>query len=232
MKYSIDPRILEINEQLRVSILIAKGLKNRTSSEAEIEQLRRQEQLLRRDYEGQNVREIPSIVAYREFLSACGINPNRFPASIEAMVKRIVKGSELPALNHVVDEVNRLSLQYLLSMGAHDLEGIEDDLCIAFSDGSERFLPLGETQWEELGEGELVFKSGSVVQTRRWIWRQSEIGKTTADSENIFFHLVGFHENVYKAADAIEILIEKLGGSFQRFDLSKDCREVEWSFPK
>ena len=44
-------------------------------------------------------------------------------------------------------------------------------------------------------EGELVFTSGSKVQTRQWLWRQSELGKVTNNSRDIIFQLVGFQQD-------------------------------------
>ena len=59
-------------------------------------------------------------------------------------------------------------------------------------------LPMGA---HDLGE--VVYAVGQQVRTRRWTWRQSEHGKITDDSSDIFFPIDGFNDfnkdNVIKA---------------------------------
>lgn len=51
------------------------------------------------------------------------------------------------------------------------------------------------------------------VRTRRWIWRQSEQGKITKESKNIFFPIDGFkdknYNNVISARDDLAELSKK-----------------------
>lgn len=54
-----------------------------------------------------------------------GINPNRFPCSVEALATRIAKGGGLPDINPAVNLVNAYSLRYSLPMGAHDLDAAD-----------------------------------------------------------------------------------------------------------
>jgi len=65
---------------------------------------------------------------------------------------------------------------------------------------------------EVLDSGELVYADSKRIRTRRWIWRQSNIGKIDENSKNIFFPIDGFQTNkerVIKAADELEILLKK-----------------------
>lgn len=51
-------------------------------------------------------------------------------------------------------------------------------------------MPFGAKEYEIVEARELVFTSGDIVQTRKWIWRQSELGKMRVDTKNVFFQLV------------------------------------------
>ena len=71
-------------------------------------------------------------------------------------------------------------------------------------------------RWEEtietLEAGELVYADAKRIRTRRWIWRQSDIGKIDENSKNIFFPIDGFEANkdkVVQAADELETLLRK-----------------------
>ena len=137
-------------------------------------------------------KELPEIQPYREAFTILGVNPNKFPSSIEAMAARIGKKQEFPRINPVVDLGNAISLQYLVPLGAHDMDSAAGDICVRLSRSGDRFMPLGQEQAEELPSGELIYTVGDAVKTRRWIWRQSEIGKVTELSSNIFFPVDGF----------------------------------------
>jgi len=69
------------------------------------------------------------------------------------------------------------------------------------------------------------------VQTRQWLWRQSEIGKMTTATTDAFFQLVGFDGvhlgKLERGMDRLEICIrEKFGGSSRRFLVDKDQPEI------
>jgi len=153
----------------------------------------------------QNIKpkEHPDILPYREAFQTLGINPNKFPCSIEALSTRIAKGGSLPDINPVVNLVNAFSLKYSLPMGAHDLDAAEDDLEVRFSREGDRFIPFGETSPEEPDFNELVYARGDSIKTRKWIWRQSDLGKVGNTSKNIFLPIDGFaHYNLNKVTAA------------------------------
>lgn len=112
--------------------------------------------------------------------------------SIEALLKRVQKNAKLPHINTVVDLGNAFSVKYELPLGAHDIDKLEGNLEIRFSVKNDSFLGLGETEKESVPENELVYVSENTVKTRRWIWRQSDDGKITEKTCNVFFPIDGF----------------------------------------
>ena len=167
---------------------------------------------LKNNLAGINLKEYPEILLYRDAFTQLNLNPNKFLSSVEAMVKRISKGNVLPSINPVVDLVNYISLKYILPMGAHDIDALEGEIAVRFSKKGDTFIPLGEEGAEILDNGELVYADAKRIRTRRWIWRQSNIGKIDEDSKNIFFPIDGFQTNkekVMKATEELEILLKK-----------------------
>jgi DNA/RNA-binding domain of Phe-tRNA-synthetase-like protein len=170
---------------------------------------------------------------YRDIMGKSGINPNKYPPSTEAMLKRVLKGASLPNINALVDLCNAVSIENQISLGGHDLIDIKEDLSVRFTRGTEKFLPFGASEYESVEEGELVFTSGDVVQTRKWIWRQSELGKMTLDTSNVFFQLVGFEDNadgpLIRSLESLErLIVERFNGSYQRFIVKQSCPEIEF----
>ena len=183
-------------------------------------------------HEGENVREIPGIKACRDAFLALSMNPNKFMVSIEALAKRVQKGNELPHINPLVDLGNALSVKHEVPMGAHDIDKMEADFEVRFSTSSDTFLPMGEEEKEIMPEGELCYVSGNQVKTRRWMWRQSDDGKLTESTKNVFFPIDGFasvnKEDVIAARDELAAFLhDVLGLKTEKGFVDKESRSVK-----
>lgn len=230
MKYTVDNKVFELDPGLRFGIIIGRGLNVTESTEADTQALRRAEAELREKVAPEGVRDVPNIARYREVMTKAGINPNRFPPSVEGMFKRIVKGGSLPAINALVDLCNVVSITRQLSLGGHDLQDIDADLMVRFSGPEDIFLPFGEAEYEPIDPDELVFVSGHKVQTRKWVWRQSELGKVTTASTDIFFQLAGNEDRSLELAlaDIEKLVVERFQGTYKTFIVTPDQPQIEF----
>lgn len=233
MKYTIQPDVFDLNPRLQFGILIGKGLNNSESTSSDVTLLRDAENNVRQAIHEEALRSVPNIQDYRETMEKAGLNPNKYTVSTEAMLKRVLKGNPLPNINALVDLCNVVSLQNQISLGGHDLRDLHEDLSVCFSKGTEQFLPFGADAYEPVEAGELVFTSGDIVQTRKWIWRQSELGKMTLDTKDVFFQLVGFDESengsLVCALDTLgKYIEERFDGTYQRFIVNKDNPSIEF----
>lgn len=70
---------------------------------------------------------------------------------------------------------------------------------IRFSKKGDKFVAFGSKEEEELEDGELIYCVGNEVRTRRWIWRQSEKGKITEETTDVFFPIDGFKDKNYNS---------------------------------
>ncbi|MDN5332628.1 MAG: hypothetical protein PWP45_1853 [Tepidanaerobacteraceae bacterium] len=192
MEFVIEDRVFEVLPNVCFGVVIARGVNNHGKNEEILKLLDESIELARKKFEGVNIKGHPDILCYREALRKLNINPNKFPCSVEAMTSRVLKSNNLPSINNVVNLINAVSLKRTLPMGAHDLKCVEGNLKVCFSKGGEPFIPFGQTEAEYVEEGELVYADDHKVKTRRWIWRQSEIGKITEDSTDIFIPIDGF----------------------------------------
>jgi DNA/RNA-binding domain of Phe-tRNA-synthetase-like protein len=124
----------------------------------------------------------PNIAAWRAAYSAFGArhgSRHKYPSSIEAMVKRVIKGGELPYINTLAALGNIASLKNLVPVGGHDVGVCTKPLWLCFAEGSEAFTPFGAGEVEHPEPGEVVYLSGKTVLCRRWTWRQAEFTKLT-----------------------------------------------------
>jgi len=212
-RFIVDKAVFEKLPDYCIGVVAALGLDNRKHNEALEKLLDEAAAGFAAANKNTNIRELPGVKACREAFHTLGINPNKFLCSIESLMKRVQKSGALPHINTVVDLGNAFSLNYGLPMGAHDVDKMEEDMEIRFSTAADHFQPMGETETENMPEGELVYVSGNTVKTRRWVWRQSEDGKIGPDTCNVFFPIDGFkgvnEETVIKVRDELARLLKE-----------------------
>ncbi len=232
MKFKVYDELFEKMPDACFGVVVGYDIDNKNKSPHIESMLVDEMKSIRERLEGQNLKEFEGIVPYREAFRELSINPNKFMSSIEAMAKRVVKGNDLPSINPVVNLVNALSLKYVLPMGAHDIDALEDEISVRFSVDGDTFIPLGSDEMENVDAGELVYADSKRIRTRRWIWRQSDRGRITEESKNIFFPIDGFaSKNKDNVLDAMELLSSTLENHFncttKKFFIDKDNNEVE-----
>ncbi len=232
MKFVVSEQVFEKLENVCFGVVVAKGINNKEEN-VEINTLLDQSiKFIEEKFENQKLKEAKEILPYREAFQKLDINPNKFMSSIEAMSSRVAKKKGFPKINPVVNLGNSVSLKYLVPLGAHDIDIAHEDICVRFSNEGDKFIPFGQEEVEILEQGELIYSVGDKVKTRRWIWRQSEEGKITEESKNIFFPIDGFkdknYDNVISARDELAALLKKLFNCEVKVGfIDKDNRKIE-----
>lgn len=192
MRFAVSEKVFKVLNDVCFGVVVAKGISNVEEIPAISDMLVRNIAICEDRFEGKKVKDSPFILPYREAFSKLGVNPNKYMCSIEALLTRISKKKGFPSINPAVDLGNAISIKYNIPIGAHDLGTIRDSLTVRFSEPDDHFIAFGETESEVPDVGELIYVSDHEVRTRRWTWRQSEVGKITDDTTSILFPLDGF----------------------------------------
>jgi DNA/RNA-binding domain of Phe-tRNA-synthetase-like protein len=134
---------------------------------------------------------LPHIAAWRDAYRAFGAKAQRTPCSAEALLKRVIGGEDLPAINRLVDLYNAVSVEFLLPVGGEDLARITGASRLTVATGAEPFdtLRSGEAIVEHPAAGEVVWIDDAGVTCRRWNWRQCARTRLTEQSTDAFFVL-------------------------------------------
>lgn len=231
-KFVVAPKLFELFPEACFGVVVAEEVDNQTPNEAVAALLEAQARTLNQELGGSNVREHPHVAVWREAFRKLGLNPNKFPSSIEALAKRIAKKADLPSINKIVDLVNVLSLKYLLPMGAHDLQILPGDIELRPARPEDVFIPFGSTEAEPVDVGEIVYVTGNQVRTRKWVWRQGEMAKVVATTSQLFCPIDAFYGVTDQAARAAQeelsaMLKEYCGAKTREFWVDKDNPTVE-----
>ncbi len=212
MIFSVDDKFFQIFNTACFAIVIAHNIDNREENPSIQKLLQENTLSCRSSLDGVNIKELESVLSYREAFRELNVNPNKYMCSIEALLTRVSKGKDMPSINTAVDLGNAVSLKYKLPIGAHDIDAIAESITLRFSMENDYFIPFGSIEKEAVDKNEIVYATGSSVRTRRWTWRQSEEGKITTQSKNIFFPIDGFSQlnknNMLSAQNELSNLLQ------------------------
>lgn len=218
MFFKIEKKILDAGNGLYTGAVYAEGLSNCNGNDQITELLRSEVERAFADLSDKSVKECKELDIYRNALKNVGINPSKYPCSIEAILTRISKKGEFPSLSPVVDLGNYISIKYRIPVGVHDTDTLDGDLCVRFSDENDCMNEENSIGSDTLKIGEPVYACGDSVRTRRWLWRQMPAGRVDENSKNFIFPIDGFIDN----KDVIDQAVEELSGLIKRF-FGVDC---------
>ncbi len=232
MKFIIEDKLFDILPDLYFGLVVAKGIDNAALEDNLLADFVSAQKNAEERFAKVDLKKDPSIMPYREAFRTLGINPNKFRCSIEAMIKRIAKGGRIPTINTMVDLVNTISINNVLAMGCHDIDAFDSDIWVRYAKQGDVFVPFGSEEEESPDEGEVVYASGNRIKTRRWIWRQSELGKAVEGTKNFFMPIDGFKskngQTVEKAANELaKIIGDTFGVEAKVAFLDKENPSVE-----
>ncbi|MFH1391247.1 MAG: lysine--tRNA ligase [Candidatus Diapherotrites archaeon] len=209
--FEVSEKVKENFPNLRLGILVLKNIANAKQSPEISKLLRKKESELRKDIEGKELSSVENLKLWREAYSSFGGKPKKYKPSVEALVKRVVKGEELPSINLLVDIYNYISIKYLLPAGGDDLDKIEGKVSLDYATGKENFLMIGSNENDAPKEGEIVYKDSKEVLCRRWNWRECDKTKLTEETKNavIYIESLSSADDLDKALAELAELVEK-----------------------
>ena len=236
MLFSIQKELFDILPDLTIGMAVAMDLDNTRPSKEIEDLLPRAVEEMKKNFIAGKAQDHPRIKPWRSAFSKLGISGSKFPSSIESMARRVLKGDPFPKINPLVDLYNSVSLRFLVPMGGHDLDTLEGNIHLRFTEGWEPFTPMGGGDTSVVPKGELVYCDDREVLTRNWVWRQCEKDKTTEKTKNIFIPIDVLGEVGRERADEIILELSRLipnylGGTVISSVLSRANPSVEFSFP-
>ena len=141
MTFHINQKIFEQFPELCVGVVVLESLDNTDSNEDITKMMRTSERLVQEKYADVAHAELPEIQCWRKAYKSFGAKG--YASSIEALVKRVVKGEQIYNISDLVNLYNALSLKYMLPFGGENLDAMEGDLALTFADGGEECFLLG-----------------------------------------------------------------------------------------
>ena len=112
------------------------------------------------------------------------------PAS-ENLIKLLLKNHGMFYINKAVDIYNLVSLETKLALGAHNIDNVSGDVTLRFTDGTERYIPLGQEQPVPVAPHEYCYCDDDNEVLCRLEIRQVNKTRVDENTRNIFYIIQG-----------------------------------------
>ena len=216
MKFYVEQKVLDAGIKLYAGII--RGVDNNGDTDEWTNYRTERIKEFYERYKDVDVHEDPIIEGYNILHDNVGVKRRKNIPSTQNLIKILEKSGDIYYISRVVDVYNILSLDNKLSYGAHDLRFVEGNITLRFTDGSERFVPLGQPEPKAIAAGEYAYcDDGNDVLCRLEI-RQVEKTAIQPDTTDIALLVQGNEatddEYVKKGmTDLIEMLEKYCGGA-------------------
>lgn len=186
MRFLVTPDIFARFPQIRLAVIVAEGLENQnTPPDIAIHWQATWKEAVQAAAYG-NAQSHPRIRPWREHFQALGVSSKAFPSSIEALLRRVLKGGEPFFINALVDFYNTVSLRHVVPVGGFDLDQLRDLLELRLTCEGDTFRALGEQTNVQVPAGEVAYANGQTILTRHFVWRQAQTGLITPSTQSVF----------------------------------------------
>ena len=154
-----------------------------------------------------------NIIGYRALHKKIGVTEKSLVASPESLIKILIKHRTLRPINFIVDTYNYVAIKNRVSIGAHDVEQINNNVRLCFANEDERFIPLGKKTPHAINKGEYCYIDDANEILCRLDCRQCDKTKTSSSTKDCLFIIQGHadisEEKLLSIAEELQSLILK-----------------------
>lgn len=232
MQFKINEKIFEQFNDLKVGLILLKGIDN-TRRISSVESLLRGVCAQKgREFKDKKISEDPMIRVWNEAYGNLGVNPNKFPNSATALLEKVKIEEEVPHQNPLIDLCNYFSVKYKMPVSVHDIDWLCGDLRLTFTKGGESFRPKDSIEVEQAKEGEAAYMDDGGITNRYWNHLHCERTKITGKTANaaiVIEDLSKMHTDEFGEVlrDMQGSLIRYIGGQIEPYIINEDSAPVE-----
>jgi len=116
----------------------------------------------------------PHLEAYRKLHLGLGMSDSNLVPSPESLIRKLFQTDRLQSLGPTVDLYNSISLQHLVSIGAHAAEKLGGRVSLAMNNSEIRFRPLGQKKKLSLPANEYSYQTENNRALCRLEWKKTK----------------------------------------------------------
>lgn len=189
MEFYVEQSVL--NSGVKILFATIEGLDNtRNSEEWQAYRTAKIKELYER-YQNIDVHADPILEGFNILHDNTGVKRRKNIPASENLIKLLLKHGDMFYINQAVDIYNLISLDSKLALGAHNIDRVEGNVTLRFTDGTERFVPIGQTEPIAVKPHEYSYCDDANEVLCRLEIRQVEKTKVDESATNIFYIVQG-----------------------------------------
>lgn len=138
----------------------------------------------------EDLRDHHKFRAYRDFFWKLDIDPTKTRPAAEALIRRVLRGRDLPLINTWVDSYNLASMKTAIPIASFDSDLLEGDLMMREAIQGEMFLGIGMDKPVVLNGGEVVIEDGKRL-VAIYPYRDADYSKVNLSTHNVLMLMCG-----------------------------------------
>ena len=234
MDFSVEPDVFARFSGMRLAVVVARDVDNLGDQHPIAEGWAEAwEGAARAAAPFGNAQSHPRVLAWRQRFQAIGVSMRHFPTSIEALLRRAMKGGAPFRINPLVDFYNGVSLRHTVPVGGFDLDRVAGPLTVRLTRDGDTFAALDGDGRVPVPAGEIAYATGATVLTRQLMWRQARDGLIQPKTRAVFLVSESLPEMGPGLAETVldELaagLGRNFGASVQRFVVDAASPRISW----
>lgn len=189
MEFYVEKAVLDSG--VKILFAIIEGLDNTQNADAWQEYRTAKIKELYRRYQNIDVHADPILEGFHILHDNTGVKRRKNIPASENLIKLLLKHGDMVYINQAVDIYNLISLESKLALGAHNIDRTDGNVTLRFTDGTERFVPIGQSEPIAVNPHEYSYCDDSNEVLCRLEIRQVEKTKVDESATNIFYIIQG-----------------------------------------
>lgn len=216
MEFFVEQAVLDAG--VKILFPVVYGVDNQTESSAWMTYRGELLEALMAQYAELDVHADPILEGFNILHDRTGVKRRKNIPASENLIRLLKKNGGMPFINQAVDIYNLISLESKLALGAHNIDRVEGNVTLRFTDGSERFVPIGQTEPIPVAPHEYCYCDDANEVLCRLEIRQVEKTKVDKTAKNIFYIVQGNEATPYAllqdtAQRILDLTTQFCGGS-------------------
>ena len=210
IQFAVEKSVLDIG--VKIVFLVIEGIDNTRISPEWMEKRKGIIANLLNDYKNIDYHADPVLEGFHILHDRAGVKRRKNIPASENLIRLLNKHGDVFFINQAVDIYNIISMESKLALGAHDIDRVDGNVTLRFTDGTERFVPIGQSEPVSNNPHEYSYCDDANEVLCRLEIRQVEKTKVDEKTTNAFYIIQGNEatDNELLLATARKILDETI----------------------
>lgn len=189
MNFYVKKDVLESG--VKILFAVMEGIDNTRVSEEWNAYRNQKIHELYEQYKDMDVHADPILEGFNILHDKTGVKRRKNIPASENLIRLLVKHQGMSYINLAVDIYNLISLESRLALGAHNMDKVDGNVTLRFTDGTERFVPIGQSEPIPVRPHEYSYCDDANEVLCRLEIRQVEKTKVDEAAKNVFYIVQG-----------------------------------------